>query len=113
MTYGAQVATSHDASPHGWRRWVEPQPEMPPTPSGAHLFLRGLQPEALKQAAQVGLTAEWPVSADDKPRDIAEELLKSGRDPLTVLPPGLAGNFEPLLDQPPSPYLMLRTPYAS
>jgi len=22
MTYGAQVATSHDASPHGWRRWV-------------------------------------------------------------------------------------------
>ena len=22
MTYGAQVATSHDAFPHGWRRWV-------------------------------------------------------------------------------------------
>ena len=22
MTYGAQVATSHDASPYGWRRWV-------------------------------------------------------------------------------------------
>jgi len=57
---------------------------MPPTPSGAHLFLRGLQPEALKQAAQVGLTAEWPVSADDKPRDIAEELQKSLRQAFVI-----------------------------
>ena len=87
---------------------------MPPHMAGDGGLSRSRKcPQRLPALIYLSVPPSGGAQAGRAARDIAEELLKNGRDPLTMLPPGLAGNFEPLLDQPPSPYLMLRTPYAS